>query len=284
MFDKRNRPTYQELYDDAIAMEVECPGVQYLCIERRDNRPTEYYIVERAGAVISKEAKQYGKPFADRPDLLMYVMDDVTDGKAIIEYEIKKYHTVNDIHKPGDESLRDFTPYAAELNPEYFGMLLPPRRTPAGITLRWRALMNGVYLHETETCKLVVSVCPPLCEHDFSEYAHGLGAKSEDCLFFREQDACVALFELAQCYPALKGSQLIDWPSLSTAIWEHHPEYAISYNLGEQSGLHDPAANLLRTLGYECEPVVSPDNMISLSIKDEAPYLFFYRNKGDDRS
>lgn len=268
-------PLYRELYDDAAVIEEECPGVQYLCIERRGGRPTEYYIVEKNSPVISGEAKRYGKPFSDRPDLLMYVMDDVADGKAIIEYEIKKYHTVNEIHKPGDESLKDFTPYAAELNPEYFGMLLPPRSTPAGITLRWRSLMNGVYLHETEKCELVVSVCPPLCEHDFSEYAHGLGAKSEDCLFFREQDACVALFELAQICPALKTSDMIDWPALMTAIWKYHPEYAVSYNIGEQKGFHDPTANLLNTLGIESEAEIKAENMISFSAEGNTDYLFF---------
>jgi len=274
-------PQYQELLDEAIVVQEECPGVQYICIERRENRPMEYYIVDKNSPVISDEAKRYGKPFADRPDLLMYVLDDPAGGKAVIEYEIKKYRSANGLLKAEDESLGDFTPYAAELNPEYFGILLPSHSTPAGNTLRWRSLMNGIYLHETETCELIVSVCPPLCDHDFSEYAHGLGSKSEDRLFFREQDACVALFELAQSYPELKASPLIDWPALMTAIWKRYPAYAISFNLSEQSGLHDPIANLLKALGVECEAESKPENMIEVSEDQGTKYLFFYCEKGE---
>ena len=266
---------YQELFDKAIDIQEECPGVQYFCIDRQGDRPTEYYIVERAGVVISDEAKRYGKPFSDRPDLLMYFLDDPTGGKAIIEYEIKKYRTVNGLDRDGDESLSAFTPNAAELHPEYFGMLLPPRNTPTGITLRWRAFMNGVYLHETEKGRLVVSVCPPLWDGDLSEYTQKLGVSEQDCLFFSEQDACVALFELAQSYPELKESGMIDWPALMTAIWKNHPGYAVFYNLDKQSGLHDPAADFLNTLGIECEAGSSPENMIALSIGNGTDYLSF---------
>lgn len=282
MFDETILPTYQELYGDAIAIEAECPGVQYLCTERRDDRPTEYYIVDTS-SIISDEAKRYGTPFADRPDLLLYVLDDVTGGKAVIEYEIQRYRAANGLPMSDSEPLSELAEYAAELHPEYFGSLLPPRSTPSGRTLRWRAFMNGVYLHEAENCDLLVSVCPPLGENDLSDYTRDKGLHEQDCLFFSERDACLALFELAQSYPDLKHSDMIDWLAISSAIWKHHSEYAVTYNLGEQSGLHDPVANLLRSLGVECKAVVSPDNMIALSVDDKAPYLFFYRDRRGDK-
>ena len=140
--------------------------------------------------------------------------------------------------------------------------------------------MNGVYLHETDSCELIISICPPLCEHDFSEFVHKLGSSSEDCLFFPEQDACVALFELAQSYPELKASPLIDWSALMTAIWKRYPAYAIAFNLSEQSGLHDPVSNLLKALGVECEGKSTLENMIAVSDDIDTKYLFFYREKG----
>ena len=281
MLEKATAVLYQELCDGATVINKECPGVQYICVERRGERPTEYYVVDRNGTVISDEAKRYGKPFEDRPDMLAFALDDATGGKAVIEYEIRKYRVSNGLQAPDDESLSDFTLYVAELDPEYFGILLPPRSTPVGVTLRWRALMNGVYLHETERCELVVSVCPPLCEHDFSELAHKLGILSEDCLFFSEQDACIALFELAQSYPDLKTSSLIDWSALMTAIWKRYPAYAIAFNLSEQSGLHDPVANLLEALGVEREATSKPENMIVVSEDQNTKYLFFYRENGE---
>ena len=141
-------------------------------------------------------------------------------------------------------------------------------------------MFNGVYLHETDSCELIISVCPPLCEHDFSGFAQKLGMSSEDCLFFREQEACVAIFELAQSYPDLKESPLIDWPALMTAIWKRYPAYAISFNLSEQSGHHDPIANLLKALGVECEAESKSENMIAVSEDQGTKYLFFYREEG----
>ena len=205
----------------------------------------------------------------------MYVLDDPTGGKAVIEYEIRKYLAANGLPLPNDETLREFTTYAAELNPEYFGMLLPPRGTPFGNTLRWRSMINGVYLHETEKCELVVSICPPLCENDLSEYAQMLGASERDCMVFSEKDACVALFELAQSHTELKESSMIDWPALMTAIWNNHAAYAVSYNIGEQRGLHDPAANIMNLLGVEHEARIRPENMIAMSTEGGTDYLFF---------
>lgn len=275
MLERDDLPLYYDLLDDAIVVHEECPGVQYLCIERRDNEPSEYYIVEQTSSVISDEAKQYGTPFADSPDRLAFALDDETGGKAIIEYEIRRYRVVNRLPMPDSEPLNEYAEYAAELHPEYFGALLPPRLTPRGKSLRCRALMNGVYLHETDKCELIVSVCPPLCDDDLSDYTRGLGIMEQDCLLFTEQDACLALFELAQSYPDLKASAMIDWPALATAIWERHAEYALAYNLKEQAGLNDPSANLLQAIGVEVESTISLENLIAMSAESGVMYLRF---------
>lgn len=186
---------YCEILENALAVHEECPGVQYLCIEPRGDEATEYYIVEIDSPVISDEAKRYGVPFGDSAGRLMYVLDDVDSGKAIIE--IKRYITANQLSMPDGESLSDCAEYAAELPPEYFGEMIPPRSTPHGKSLRCRALMNGVYLHETDKCEMLASICPPLCDGDLSDYTRALGIAEQDCLLFTERDACLALFELA---------------------------------------------------------------------------------------
>ena len=248
---------YEELIRGA-AVRDEWPGVRYVCAARREGRPTEYYVIERACDCLPDEAKQYAKPFADRPDLLWIALDDPHGGRAIVDYEITKRR------EPGSAALLECAELAAELHPAYFGTLLPPRRTPCGETLRWRALMNGVYLHETESGQPLLSVCPPLTEEDISDYSRRHGQALERCLFFDTQSACVPLFELAQSYPALKNSPQLDWHALMTAIWKHHPAYAISYNL-KSSGSNQTAA-------------AKSDNMIAISTEQRIKYLFFCRD------
>lgn len=108
MFEETTKLSYRKLLDDAIVINEECPGVQYICIERRGERPTDYYVVDKAVAAISDDARQYGKQFPDRPDLLFYVIDDPTGGKAVIEYEIRKCCAANRLPLPNDETLSDF--------------------------------------------------------------------------------------------------------------------------------------------------------------------------------
>lgn len=275
MYDGDNVLQFQELSDRAIEIREECPGVRYLCAETYEGIAAEYYIVERAGVVIPNEAKQYGTPCEDRPDLLMYDLNAETSGRAIIEYEIRKYLSSHRQPQPDDETLSEFAEYAAELHPEYFGALLPPQITPLGKTLRWRGLINGVYLHETDQCELLISVCPPLCREDLSTYVQGIGLLAQECLLFPERDACIALFELEQSYPTLRTAKQISWPALETAIWKYHPTYAVAHNIREQSGHNDSAANLLTTLGVEVEEQISPERLITLSSEQVTGYLHF---------
>lgn len=275
MLERDNLPLFRELTERVFEAREECPGVQYLCAEPMNGISEEYYIVGRDCDAISQEAKRYGIQFADRPDLLMYDLNDETSGRAIIEYEIRKYLVTHHLPRPNDETLSEFAEYAAELHPEYFGALLPPQITPLGKTLRWRGLINGVYLHETDQCELLISVCPPLCREDLSTYAQSIGLPAQECLLFPERDACIALFELEQSYPAPKMVKQIAWPALETAIWKYHPPYAVAHNIREQSGLNDPAGNLFATLGAEVEEQTLPENVIAISEEQKTDYLHF---------
>ena len=52
---------------------------------------------------------------------------------------------------------------------------------------------------------------------------------------------------------------------MMNAILEYWPEYALSHNLYEQSGLNDGAGLLLRALGIKAELDGSAERMIALT-------------------
>ena len=155
-------------------------------------------------------------------------------------------------------------------------MLPVPAVTPWGYTTRHRALENRIYWIETDQCEEVLALCHPVWEIELSggvlsharqtdcDTEHGM----DDTLgyqFFTKKESCVVIFELLRCRPEWLSGGRVDLPALMNAILEYWPEYALSHNFYEQSGLNDGAGLLLRALGIEAELDGSEDRMIALT-------------------
>ena len=277
LFSELELPVDVSELGELVSAELECPGVYYLAVKFKTDRcpfPMEYYLV-LDGAPISKEARGYGTPLENGQGLV-FSLEQEGSGAKIIEYEIYKYRVLHHFPLPGNETLHGCAVYAAELYPEYFGMLPVPMLTPWGYTTRHRALSSGIYWIETDQCVDVLAVSHPAWAADLSggilrharqtdyDTEHGinhtLGYK-----FFSQKQSCVVIFELLQYHPEWLTSGRVDLPALMNAILEYWPEYAVSFNAHEQAGLNDVAGLFLRYMGIDVELSGSVERMISLT-------------------
>ena len=154
---------------ELLSSELECPGVYYLATKPEVNYslfPTEYYL-ELDNAPISKEARGYGTPLENGQGRV-FSLEQEGSGAKIIEYEIYKYRVLHHLPLPENETLHGCAVYAAELYPEYFGMLPVPTLTPWGYTTRHRVLASGIYWIETDQCVEVLAVSHPAWAADLS--------------------------------------------------------------------------------------------------------------------
>ena len=270
-----------------IDAEFQCPGVYYVANEGDGQYAKEFYVVDRDTHYISDAAKAYGRPLAHHPDLLVYRIDDAEGGKGILKYEIARWRKKQGLSLPEGETLRATALFAMEYNPEYFGSYPAPVWTPRGGMTRYRALANGIFILETDLCERLVAVSYPVWDAALSEYTARLGMQTEDdrrrgihttlgCLFFTEQDGCLALFELLPEFPQILESGLVDAAALNNAIWHYHGDYAALFNRGEQEGLHDALSMLLQFIsGEEPDPSVHPEHLIALHLDAGINYLRF---------
>ena len=258
-------------------VELECPGVYYLAVNAEAGYcplPMEYYLVlDRAP--VPNEARRYGTPLENGQGLV-FSLEQEGSGAKIIEYEIFKYKVLHHIPLPGNETLHGCAVYAAELYPEYFGMLPVPALTPWGYTTRHRALASGIYWIETDQCVEILAVSHPAWAADLSEGVlrharqtdydteHGIN-RTLGYKFFSKTQSCVVIFELLQYHRDWLTDGRVDLPALMNAILEYWPEYAVSFNAHEQAGLNDGAGLLLRSIGIEVELSGSEEHMISLT-------------------
>ena len=277
LLDETNLPVDVSELGELVSAELECPGVYYLAVKLETDRfpfPMEYYLV-LDGAPISKEAKGYGIPLENSQGLVFSLEQDGS-GAKIIEYEIYKYRVLHHLPLPGNETLHGCAVYAAELYPEYFGMLPVPTLTPWGYTTRHRALSSGIYWIETDQCVEVLAVSHPAWAADLSggvlrharqtdyDTEHGIN-RTLGYKFFSQKQSCVVIFELLQYHSEWLTSGRVDLPALMNAILEYWPEYAVSFNAHEQAGLNDGIGLLLRSIGIEVELSGSVERMISLT-------------------
>ena len=260
-------------------VELECPGVYSVIVETEidlNGIPVlEGYYLVLDGTPISQEARKYGMPLQNSQGIVFRQTQEDGGGK-IVEYEILKYKVIHHIPLPEGETLHEFAIYAAELYPEYFGMLPVPTLTPWGYTTRHRTLENGIYWIKTDQCEEVLAVCHPVWEIELSSGVLNR-ARQTDCdtehdidntlgyQFFTKKESCVVIFELLPCRSKWLSSGLVNLSALMNAILEYWPEYAVSYNLYEQSGLNDGAGLFLRSMGIEVELNDSVDRIISLT-------------------
>ena len=94
-------------------------------------------------------------------------------------------------------------------------------------------------------------------------------------LFFSKRASSLALFELWGQYEELRAGGLIDYPALMNYIWAHFPEYAATYNIQNQMGMHDTFGLLMNALGAEMELQNDPNKVIAMSKAAGLDFLNF---------
>ena len=130
-FDGGKLPVDVSELGELCSSELECLGVYHLAVKPETDYslfPTEYYLVLDS-APISKEARGYGTPLENGQGLI-FPLEQEGSGAKIIEYEIFRYRVTHRLPLPEGETLHGCAVYAAELYPEYFGMLPVPALTP----------------------------------------------------------------------------------------------------------------------------------------------------------
>ena len=257
-------------FDEIFYSEEECPGVYYVSARTSGEAAGgEYYIVTEDSPAISSEGKSYGKPFFNA---LMYHIGEDGSGDRIVEYEMKKYCDQHGIVKDGNDKALDIVMFSREQYPNYFGMFPAPCLVLDKAVMRYKVIINGVFLVETEDYRRHLAVSYPIWE-DISAYTIELAKQDKDYAFFNETSACLALFELIVAHREIMKSPYIDMGALMNAIWTYYPEYAMCYNLEEQQGKHDVLSALLSLFGENVVPCISQDNMIALSTDRNCDYI-----------
>ncbi len=272
-------------------IEQEGPGIYYVCVKLNLERGNEYYVVARSSPIISAEAKEYGIPLPEYPDLLTYALDTWDKTCTAVRYELYWYRLRKGIPLEEYDSLHSVAAYGREDMPEYFGAYPVPQHTPREYTLRHRQILNGIYWLETDQGERLLAVCYPIGDAELSpalkrwveltEYdrSHGIH-KTLGYYFFRERDACVVLFELWRGLESLQTSRLLSPLPLMNAIWKHHPLYAVQYNLEEGSGKHDIFGQLMHCFGTEEECEGDVTKMISFCPDVGCDFLRFEAKNG----
>jgi len=279
----------EDKYGKIHEMQQLSQGAYYISLQS-PARPfcSEYYAIFADSPVISPEAKAYGKPAPNHPELLMYPLDDPYAGYMVVRYEIYRYYACSHIPLPDVETLHSIALTGMEYHPEYFGNFPIPSSTPHGLTVRHRALANGVYWIETDQAVQMLAVTYPLwdglsdmAQKVAEQLPHDLECGIENTLgymFFEERTSCIPIFELLNSYPTWTETGLIDKLALMNAIWQDFPEYAIIANGWEQSGTNDMVGTLLIELGEDVERNVSSEQLIRISPEAGTNFLRFPAN------
>lgn len=252
------------------------PGIFYVAaLTGEEAIPREYYIAERDCIELSQEAKRYGRLLDHHPEYLCFPAGSPGNGRMVIEYEANRYLKKQGMLLMECESLLAIADYGREYEPEYFGDYPAPYYTPKGLTLRYITLKPGIFLIETDKLDIVLAICYPIWNSEISDYTKSKGEQftydqlcgidnTEGYLFFGEENACLALFELWPMNPQIERSQRINAAAMMNAIWKYHPTYAASHNIREQAGLNDGLALLAISLGIEAELEGSAENVIPI--------------------
>ena len=255
--------------------EEECPGVRYVSTYGGgEQKGHEFYVVARDAEAIPDEAKAYGTDIPGCPQHLLYPMDAERQVRKIIRYEIMRYRTQKGMSEADREALRETALDGMEECPEYFGAFPPPSMTPYGHTVRYKVLINGVFWLQTDCLDNALAIAYPIWDDAFSEYAMKLAQGDADgfgYLFFPERAICLAVFELGRTYRAMRECPQIDAAALMNAICRDFPDYAVKFNVMEQSGGDSPLEWALNG----AERPVSAERMIRLTPETGKDFLRF---------
>lgn len=254
---------------------MKCPGIYFLKMYAKSENFTGlgFYVVTK-DADIPTEARSYGQTLPTHPDLLVYQYEGKDYSYKVIEYEILKFYVKNDLPYREYGDIHSFALFGMEVCPNYFGTFLVPSLTPWGYTTRYKIILPGAFWIETEQCKTTVAVSYVMRD-DFSDEVfdlakltqfdaeHGLD-ETMGYFFFQENDICLIVFELL-CFEENIRKEIIDIPALMNAIWNHHPEYAIQYNVREQNGENDYLGLIFRHFDPTYELSSTEDKLIKLT-------------------
>ena len=291
----------EETYGEVFESEEQCPGVYYLACRPVETEladdlarelvddlagtlPSELVVVERDCPHISAAAKVYGSPLDGHDDLIVYDYNAERGGREVVLYEAYRYLVRQKLSIPDGSTLLSSAAYYADDYPEYFGVIPAPVVTPRGFMTRHLTLANGIFALETDTGARLIAIAGIFWSLELQDNTIGLGMKVADStgakipvevqhLFFREEDGCIALFELLLWHQALAESPCLDKLALMNAIWTHHPDYALSHNLREQQGLNDALGMILNEAGIEVELSGSAKNMVALAPEAGTEYV-----------
>ena len=244
---------------EIICLREECPGVYYLAVQNENSAICqEFYTVmsDAIAAVISQETLSYGKKSGD---IYMFEKGPARSGYELVEYELRRYRVKKKLHAPDDlESIYCKAVYTAELYPEYFGGLLPPRSTPFGLTVRTKKAGEGVYFVETTQCIWLLALAYPVWDGDLSSYAKNLAEQYESCeskeapeaeyYFYRLERSLPVLYELLALEEYQGLLQFITGKeTLEALLYQKFSKYVLSHNM-MQSIMESKCRELLEEL------------------------------------
>lgn len=275
----------ERVYGTVFMFEEQCSGVYYLAC-RADERelPRELVVVERDCPHISAAAKAYGSPLDGHDALIVYNYDAERGGRDVVLYEVYRYLIRHGLPLPDRSTLLSCAAYSADDYPEYFGAIPAPVVTPRGYMTRYIVLSDGIFALETDAGVRLIAVAGIFWSAELQDTTIQLGMKvgnplgdevpvEVQYLFFSEEDGCLALFELLLSHPALRNSTRLDKLALMNAVWQHHPDYALTHNFREQHGLNDLLGLILNDVGIGCELCGSAENMVILHPEARTEYL-----------
>lgn len=228
---------------EIVCLREESPGICYLAIQSENSSICrEFYTVisDAIPAIISQETLSYGTKSGG---FYIFEKGPARSGYELVEYELKRYRVQKKIPSPDDpESIYCKAVYTAELYPEYFGGLLPPRSTPFGLTMRMKKAGEGVYFLETAQCIWLLALAYPIWDGDLSSYAKDLAEQYRSCesqeapeaeyYFYRLERSLPALYELLDLeeYQGLlrfiTGKEILE-----TLLYQNFSNYVLSHNM-----------------------------------------------------
>lgn len=251
---------------EIVCLREECPGICYLALQNESSSICrEFYTVIPDGipAVISQETLSYG---IHSGDFYIFEKGSARSGYELVEYELKRYRIQKNLYTPDDlESIYCKAVYTAELYPEYFGGLLPPRLTPFGLTVRVKKAGEGVFFLETTQCIWLLALAYPVWEGDLSSYAKDLAEQYESCeakeapeaeyYFYRLERSLPALYELLALEEYQGLLQFIAGKdTLEALLYQKFSKYVLSHNM-MQSIMEAKCRQMLEkmeVLGMQC--------------------------------
>lgn len=235
---------FEKEYGSIGRMEPLCPGVYEVVTgpsEKHSFFGGEYIIVVGDTPAVSPEARAYGIPVPDDPDVLVYDSgESFSKGRWVIQYEAHKYLADHDLPLPQYESLAADRVYGMEICPEYFGEFPQPSETPWGPPVQSMKIVNGLFWLKTELAGWVLAVAYPLCG-DLTDEAGDLAILTKydreqgidntfGFCFFTYGSSSVPIFELSRIEEDVPWRKYLNEAALKNAILTFEPGYARWYN------------------------------------------------------